>query len=74
MDVPGGVIRSIVDYLKLGSSDTEFSQSQATVIEKHQRYRKYITKIFDYIQTLSVKKSCVVVLYALKDDTYKVIL
>ncbi len=72
--IQGSTIKTMAAYLDFEEED-KFETSLTQIVDKHQRSRKYLTKVFDYIHKLRIKqKGPVLLLYALKDDTFRLIL
>ncbi|XP_076353947.1 eukaryotic translation initiation factor 2 alpha kinase Gcn2 isoform X2 [Tachypleus tridentatus] len=75
LEVELSVIKTIATYLEL-DSETAFEASISEVMERHARHRKYLTRVCDHIYELRFDKkkdqNLVIVLYSLKDSTYRV--
>ena len=76
LDLDINVIRTIASHFDLGMSEQAFEESISLIIDKHQRHRKYLTKVTDHLHSLIYEKNkCpVVVIYGLKDDSHRVLL
>ncbi|CAH1791711.1 unnamed protein product [Owenia fusiformis] len=74
VDLPFGVLKTIAGNLELDADKEMFDKSIGPIVEKHQRYRKYFTKIFDHIFTLKFDDKCpVIMLYSMKDDSHRIL-
>ncbi|XP_061166164.1 eIF-2-alpha kinase GCN2-like [Saccostrea echinata] len=74
MELTAPVLKCIVAFLEVNGTEQEFEDSIGLVIEKQQRYRKYIHKICDQIFQLKFERRCnYIVLYGLKDDSIKLL-
>ncbi|XP_064601948.1 eIF-2-alpha kinase GCN2-like [Liolophura sinensis] len=76
LDLGAPVLRSISGYLNLEGTEAEFQESVSAVMERQPRYRKYLTYVIDHIHDLKFtneRKTCVIILYGIKDDSFKLL-
>ncbi|XP_048732268.2 eIF-2-alpha kinase GCN2-like [Ostrea edulis] len=76
VELTAPVLKCIVAFLEVDGTEQEYEDSISLVIEKQQRYRKYIHKICDQIYQLkftSERKCSYIVLYGIKDDSVKLL-
>ncbi|XP_074662114.1 eIF-2-alpha kinase GCN2-like [Tubulanus polymorphus] len=76
LDLDGKVLRTMAACLDLDNKEG-YESSLGPVTEKHQRHRKYLTRIFDLIHELKFERSGtppVIVLFGQKDESCKIIL
>ncbi len=72
--IQGSTVKTMAAYLDFEEED-KFETSLTQIIDKHQRSRRYLTKVFDYIHERRIKqKGPVLILYALKDNTFRLLL
>ncbi|XP_064621826.1 eIF-2-alpha kinase GCN2-like isoform X2 [Lineus longissimus] len=79
VELPVAVLKTIAACLDIDGDEATYDSSISEIVEKHQRFRKYLTKIFDKIHSLKFENtsggnSSVIIIYGLKDDCYKVLL
>ena len=73
--MPGSVIRSMLAFLDFDTNEDAFDASVQTIADKHPRYKEYIGRVCYDIRGLKVsKKVPVVIVYSLKDETFKMFL
>lgn len=73
-DLDGEVLRSMAAYLDLEGGAESFRSSVAALLDHHPRHRKYLVRLADDLHDLVFESGrAAFVLYALHDNTYKVI-
>lgn len=73
--MPGPVIRSMLAFLDLDANEDGFDASVQTIADKNPRYKEYIGRVCYAIRELKVsKKVPVVIVYSVKDETFKMFL
>lgn len=74
VELSGDVLRSAAALLNVEADARSFETSVAVVIERHPRHKKQLTMLADRVYDLVFdSKRTMFVLYALQDNTYKVI-
>ncbi|XP_064465793.1 eIF-2-alpha kinase GCN2-like [Ornithodoros turicata] len=72
-DLDGQLLRSTIAYLDVEGGPEPYHSSIATLLDRHPRHRKYLARLADEVHDLVFQSGrTVLVLYALHDNTYKV--
>ncbi|XP_071963594.1 eIF-2-alpha kinase GCN2-like [Antedon mediterranea] len=78
VDLPMSVVKSMIVTLDFDNDENSYQESVFQLIEKHQKYRKYLTIICDELMEIKIetKVTDVLVLYTYRDreEGYKVII
>ncbi|XP_071832965.1 eIF-2-alpha kinase GCN2-like isoform X2 [Apostichopus japonicus] len=75
VDLPMDVVKNIVAILDLEGDESGFDASVQELINKYNKYRKYLPRIADSIQQMKENEpSVVIILYSYREDGFKVYL
>nr|CAD7397393.1 unnamed protein product [Timema cristinae] len=75
VNVEAAIIKTLASHLELNQDTTVFQKSVGTIIERHPRNKKYLSKVCEEIQDLiSQKLPPSILLYSRVDNTHKLLL